>query len=315
MLIGAREPIAALNRVRIVETGEPLVDIRDYCPLAIVREEACPYLRRTVADMLNRACETLPAGHRFRVGTALRTLAMQARGWDAYFQKMREEHPQWPLSALRRATNRYFAPYDQKAPPGHCTGGAVDVELIGPDGEPLDLCSPLERWEAAYTWTDRISEEALRNRMIQVQTMLDAGFSNCREEFWHYSWGDSAWAVRTGRQECPYGLVEPPVRVEARFAGARAAGIAQDESGLWRVEPEAAEDVPRLCVGIFWARGKRVELRVDPCPERLLLSEDRETWREAAREELGPGVCRVTLCPEAERVWLASEEWPREGAG
>jgi D-alanyl-D-alanine dipeptidase len=40
--------------------------------------------------------------------------------------------------------------------------------------------------------------------------MLDVGFSNCRDEYWHYSFGDSAWAVRIGASECPYGLALPP---------------------------------------------------------------------------------------------------------
>src|SRR5262249_44385124 len=140
---GAPEPIAALNRVRITEAPlpwqahEPLVDIRLHCPDVAWTEGICPYLRRTVAEMLNRAQASLPAGYRLKVGTALRTLTMQSSGWDGYFQKMKEAHPAWPLSALRRATNKYFAPYDQKAPPGHCTGGAVDVGLLGPDGNPL----------------------------------------------------------------------------------------------------------------------------------------------------------------------------------
>src|SRR5689334_6696098 len=105
---GALEPISALNRVRIRETGEPLVDIRAFCPDVLTPHGVCPYLRRTVAERLNRAQAALPPGHRFKIGTALRTLSMQKRGWDGYFQRMREEHPNWPLSALRRATNGYF---------------------------------------------------------------------------------------------------------------------------------------------------------------------------------------------------------------
>ena len=38
--------------------------------------------------------------------------------------------------------------------------------------------------------------------------MLAAGFSNCRDEYWHYSYGDAGWAVRMGLTECVYGLSE-----------------------------------------------------------------------------------------------------------
>jgi len=207
---GALEPIAALNRVRIIESGEPLVDIRQACPTVVVMETARPYLRKTVAEMLNEAASRLPQGIRLSVSTALRTLDEQRHYWDDYYARLRTEHPAWSEAVLRRATNRYFAPTDQPAPPGHCTGGAVDVQLIGPDGQPLDMTSPLTGWEAAYTWTEKISDEARRNRTLMVETMLGVGFSNCREEFWHYSYGDSAWAVRTGHTTCPYGMVSAP---------------------------------------------------------------------------------------------------------
>lgn len=210
MRLGAPEPIAALNRIRIKETGEPLVDIRVWCPSVVVLEKVRPYLRQTVADMLNAAAANLPEQYRLQVSTALRTIDEQRRHWDTYYAKLRSEHPDWPEAVLRRAVNRYFAPTDQPAPPGHCTGGAVDVQLLDEDGNVLDLSAPLDNWQAAYTWTCRISPEARERRMILVRAMLDAGFSNCREEFWHYSYGDSAWAVRVGQPECPYGLVLPP---------------------------------------------------------------------------------------------------------
>lgn len=217
ILQGAPEPIAALNRIPITEylqpydTREPLVDVRHHCPNIQLTDRVCPYLRRHVADMLNRANLSLPAGHVLRAGTCLRTLTMQKDGYDRYYGKVREAHPGWPLSALKRAVNKYFAPYDQPAPPGHCTGAAIDVAILGPDGEPLDVLGSTVGWEAAYTWSDKIGDAARVNRMLMVDAMLGAGFSNCRDEYWHYSWGDSAWAVRSGASECPYGWVYPPV--------------------------------------------------------------------------------------------------------
>ena len=223
--IGAPEPIAALNRVKITELAQPwearetLVDIRAHCPGVFCNEGICPYLRRTVADRLNHAQNSLPPGYRLKVGTALRTLAMQQRGWNGYYKRMQEEHPDWPLSALRRATNKYHAPYDQKAPPGHCTGGAVDVHLLDPDGNTLDMIAPTQGWEAVDTFSERISPEARANRMRMVEAMLGAGFSNCRDEYWHYSWGDSAWAVRVGESECPYGWTFAPPILETPAPG------------------------------------------------------------------------------------------------
>ena len=54
------------------------------------------------------------------------------------------------------------------------------------------------------------AKDGLSNLKGKVQAMLGAGFSNCRDEWWHYSWGDAGWAVRMGETECCYGLVDLP---------------------------------------------------------------------------------------------------------
>lgn len=323
-LVGAPEPIAALNRVRIRESAlprsewEPLVDVREYCPAVSLTDTLCPYLRKTVADMLNRAQASLKEGMQLRAHTALRTLPMQKRGWDNYYKRMQEEHPNWPLSALRRATNRYFAPYDQKAPPGHCTGGAVDVKLLDKDGNDLDLIAPTTGWEAAYTWSDKLSPEAHKNRMIMVNAMLEAGFSNCREEYWHYSWGDSAWAVRVGERECPYGWVHPPVCLEpaspALVASQLAISFETDPLGkATRAEGhfEITSPEEEWCLGLLWAHGVPVTLQLHlPTPQTetptLFLGENREGWQPLSKMEREGRTLTLHLTPEADRLFLAN---------
>ncbi len=277
--IGSPEPIAALNRVRITElrlpweAREPLVDIRAYCPGVVCNEGICPYLRTGVADKLNRAQDSLPPGYRLKVGTALRTLSMQQNGWDNYFKRMQTEHPDWPLSALRRATNKYHAPYDQKAPPGHCTGGAVDVGLLDPDSNALDMVAPTQGWEAVDTFTNKISPEAKANRMLMVEAMLGAGFSNCRDEYWHYSWGDSAWAVRVGETECPFGWTYAPPLLEIANDQNDVQGSIQEQMletvRDFHGKPQSAtgtcrwpQSAPHFQARLLWAKAMPVTLRI-----------------------------------------------------
>jgi D-alanyl-D-alanine dipeptidase len=207
---GTPEPFAALNRIPIKDNQEPLVDIRIACPKLVVNRGVLPYVRVKVADMLNFAQSRLPPGFRIKVHSGLRTLEGQAEMYWRHYNDLKEKHPEWPKSALRRTNNKYFAAPDVKAPPGHCTGGAVDVTIIGPDGLNLDMTSPTKGWEAAYTYSTNLNVHALLNRRMLIAAMFAAGFSNCRDEWWHYSYGDSAWAVRTGNKTACYGLIVPP---------------------------------------------------------------------------------------------------------
>jgi D-alanyl-D-alanine dipeptidase len=202
--------------VPLLESGEPLVDLRAHCPGVKIARRCLPFLRVTAAELLNRAAELLPAGHTFLVRTALRTIEIQSRLYEGYFKQMQEAHPEWSHATLRRATNRFFAPADQKAPPGHCTGGAVDVHLLLPGGRRADLSSPYQGWSGAPTFIAGLTDRARRNRKIIYDAMTGVGFSNCRDEFWHYSYGDSAWAVRTGSPICYYGLAPPPASWRGR---------------------------------------------------------------------------------------------------
>jgi D-alanyl-D-alanine dipeptidase len=137
---------------------------------------------------------------------AWRPIERQQRIYDHFWGCAVEAFPDRSHASLRRSVCRFVAPTNQKAPPGHCTGGAVDVCLVRDDDEPYDTTAPFTRMQGAPTYAYGLSEEASRNRMILVDAMLSAGFSNCRDEWWHYSYGDAGWAVRFCLSECPYGL-------------------------------------------------------------------------------------------------------------
>ncbi len=209
---GRPEPIRALNRIPELDNGEPLVSILERCPrVQVPRPQTIPWVRESVAQMLHRASISLPDGLFIAVTDAWRPFRRQELIYDFMWKSGQEAFPHLSYAQLRRKINRWVAPTDQKAPPGHCTGAAVDILLVDATGEPIDITSPFERFAAAPTWATNLSEEAYRNRMIMVEAMLEVGFSNCRDEYWHYSYGDAGWAVREAKSECFYGLIELPL--------------------------------------------------------------------------------------------------------
>jgi D-alanyl-D-alanine dipeptidase len=206
-----REPgIGRLCRVPTVENGEPLVDLCPECPEVVI--SACPtFARAAVARMLNAAQALLPPGHHLRVSTALRTLQQQSDGYWGHFKRLKEKHPEWPLAILRREANKFWHPPDTRAAPGHCTGGAVDVTILGPEGESLDMTSARrEGRDTTPTYSADLAEEARANRELLIRVMTEAGFSNCYDEWWHWSYGDAGWACRLSLPHAIYGMVASP---------------------------------------------------------------------------------------------------------
>ena len=203
------EPLAKLRAVPIQDHGEPLVDLRDFCPDVILSPGCLPFLRETVAHMVNHVQSQLPAGHTLRVGTALRTREMQRDIRERFTESMTEKHPDWSKATMQRMLNRMVAPPDDVSPPPHMTGGALDVGIQGPDGEGLDFSSPsTEWWETAPTYYHKLSEQSRANRLLLIGVMEEAGLTNYVGEWWHWSYGDQGWALRVGSPVAFYGAVE-----------------------------------------------------------------------------------------------------------
>ena len=200
------EPIAALNRVKLVECGEPLVDLRHHMSgLQVMRESAVPWAREGVADRLAQARKLL-APYDIGLREAWRSPERQKFLYDYYFGSLDSGAS---FASRRRLANRFFAPYDQKAPPGHSTGAAVDVWLLDEHGEAISLDGTGKRFRSAPTFSARLPQGVREKRLLLHDAMIEVGFTNCRDEWWHYSFGDAGWAVRAGETGCIYGTVYP----------------------------------------------------------------------------------------------------------
>ena len=208
------ESIEELSRIRIEDNGEPLVKVLDLCPeirFALDhpkfpgRPRTC-WARKTVAEMICEAQDQLPDGLYLEIQDAYRSLESQIALFKLLCEEFKALHPEWSETILLERTNDFVASPYASAPPPHTTGGAVDVTIVDASGERLDMTSPLG-WdeESAPTSYPGISEQARKNRHILITAMSKAGFSNYLGEWWHWSYGDQGWALRTGRDTAIYG--------------------------------------------------------------------------------------------------------------
>lgn len=202
------EPLDALRAVPIVDNGEPLVDPRTLSRRVRFADKHPKFVdlprdvrvRKSVAEKLAQAAENLPPGLVLMILEGYRPLTQQRQQHEEVRRDIAAKHPEWNAARLQAAVNNVSAPPDDTCPPPHTTGGAVDLCPVQEDtGAFLDMVSPLE-WDevSAPTDTHGLSANAQANRQFLVDLLTPTGLTNYAGEWWHWSYGDSGWALRVG---------------------------------------------------------------------------------------------------------------------
>jgi zinc D-Ala-D-Ala dipeptidase len=211
------------HQVAIFECGEPLAEI----PLALFAVEfphpyeklGAPYgkhspyyLRESVIESLIQAQSYLEILHpqwRIQIFDAYRPIAVQQFMVDYSFaQAVRDRG----LSEVELSPNQrqevweavyeiWAVPsFDEKTPPPHSTGAAVDVTLVDDIGEIVNMGSPIDEMSERshpdyYANGDRSQAQKYHDhRQLLRDVMLKAGFQRNPREWWHFSLGDQMWA-------------------------------------------------------------------------------------------------------------------------
>jgi zinc D-Ala-D-Ala dipeptidase len=207
--------------IKVQEIREPFVDLlTGHVSLDVDRTRsqignmtphfAC--VRRSVEFRLVEAQRLLPKDMTLQVKEGFRPLSLQIKFYEDYSRRVAKERPTLSPEQVAEEVTAYVAP-PEVAP--HCTGGAVDLTLIGSGREQIDMGSPFNHdpiatQGAAYFDAINISPDARKNRDILKECMEAAGFVNYPTEFWHWSYGDRYWAFRTRKAEAIFGAYEEP---------------------------------------------------------------------------------------------------------
>lgn len=200
------EPLTKLRVVPIAENHEPLLDPRTLSKRLHFAAKhpkfegmlRTPRVRKRVAEMLAQAADAMPPGIDLKIIEGFRPLHQQKWMYEQLRSEYARQHPEWSKATLNRITNTMSAPPGDKCPPPHSTGGAVDLcPFDTKTGEFLDMVSPGD-WDEKTAPTDyaKLSEAALANRKLFIDTLTKTGLTNYAGEWWHWSYGDSGWALR-----------------------------------------------------------------------------------------------------------------------
>jgi len=187
--------------IKIKKCGEPLVDIKKFCPDLVIapnlEKENRAFLRKTVIKMICRAKKRLPEGMTFIIESAWRPQELQKKIFQNFVKR----------SSIKEA-KKYVAPYRGKYVSGHMTGGAVDLRLWKNGRRVPMKSSKLTYQENAKSFQPKLPKYIQRNRQIMFDALKKAGLSNFPKEFWHWSYGDVWWAKRNKKKVAIYGIVK-----------------------------------------------------------------------------------------------------------
>lgn len=198
--------------IRVQDNGEPLVDVRKYCPNVVIRLdgermkiEKTAYLRKSVAERLYQAQSLLPDRMTFVIRDAWRPAYVQCGIYFEFLEKAARRFPKVSSEKRKLEVEKYVAPWSGRNASGHMTGGAIDLRTLQENGRLLPMRSKqLSYQENALSDQPKLSGYLKKNRRILVDVMKLAGFSNYPLEFWHWTIGDFYWAKREGRKQTIY---------------------------------------------------------------------------------------------------------------
>ncbi|MEH2289625.1 M15 family metallopeptidase [Nostoc sp.] len=211
------------HKIPIFECGEPLIKIplelfavespHPYEKLGAPYGDSSPYyLRQSVIENLLQAQNYLNLLHpnwHIQIFDAYRPIAVQQFMVDYSFAQAVQNRG---LTDVELSSNQsqeiWEAVYaiwatpslDERTPPPHSTGGAVDVTLVDDTGQIVNMGSPIDEMSERshpdyYANSDRSQAQKYHvHRQLLHDVMLKAGFQRNPREWWHFSIGDQMWA-------------------------------------------------------------------------------------------------------------------------
>ena len=224
------------NQIPIVDNNEKLISIPseiDFIEPHPYLAQGAPYksrrriwsLREGVVSRLVRANNYLQTIHKnyslilydswrpIEVQSYMFFLAYESeckkRGLELHSNKL-NPHPE-----IVKEVEKFWAypSFDDKCPPPHSTGGAIDLAIKDSSGKLIDMGCEIDDMDISASpqfYKDRNSKESIiwdDRRNLLKQVMLKFGFVQHPNEWWHFSYGDQLWAWTNKNEQAIYGKV------------------------------------------------------------------------------------------------------------
>ena len=234
--IATKDPILS---IKIEDNGEQFVDLSTvnnprilhmsfFDKLCTLDYDGYANVREGVYSRLLAMLDYLPGDIGIAYFEGFRPIMKQK---EYFNKKMREmvDITRDPIVAYEE-TCKLVSPFLDNVPP-HSTGAAIDMTLFqifitapqtaeghrkGAVGEKCELLD-MGMFDVIFgpnnqqeMFSPNTTLDQRCNRMLLLEAAAKAGFVNYAFEWWHYSYGDKAWAHVTGKPTALYGVGQLP---------------------------------------------------------------------------------------------------------
>ena len=119
----------------------------------------------------------------------------------------------YPL--IKKKVEKFWAypSFDDRCPPPHSRGGALDLTLADKCGNMIDMGSDIDQMDEKsnpdFYKNDNNQEAIILNdrRNLLKEIMVEFEFVQHPNEWWHFSYGDQLWAWKNKKPNALYGKI------------------------------------------------------------------------------------------------------------
>ncbi len=210
-----RRHVQLLPTIEIKEDHSPLLSLNESGFNLIfeesVKEDYKYMVREAVFEKIGRISKRLDKEDKTLImRSTWRSFEHQRLLWEERVEALEKEYPNKQIEEIEELVSYFIAPPSKSM---HATGGAVDALIYDlkndcvmrfgtNDGLKINLN------DKCYPYHPYITPEAKTNRKLLIGLFEEEGFVTDIKEYWHFDYGNAAWAIEKGRERAIYGIIE-----------------------------------------------------------------------------------------------------------
>ncbi|NAY91205.1 hypothetical protein GTQ34_04670 [Muricauda sp. JGD-17] len=198
----------------IQENHSPLVSLMDTNFNLIfepsILEDYQYLVREDIIQKIGRISKHLDRQNKVLiVRSAWRSSEHQKLLWDSKFACYQKKHPEKSNIEIKETISYFIAP---PAMSMHATGGAVDALIYDKlENRVMDFGTnkgfEIDLSKKCYPYYPDIGIEAKKNRALLIGLFEDEDFVCDLKEYWHFDYGNVAWAIEKEKEYAIYGPI------------------------------------------------------------------------------------------------------------